>query len=75
MRIVCTPSGAVEIDFRGRESGRGAYLCPKLDCWDEGLRKGNLDRVLRTPIGVEVKDMLKAQFKGQRELAVGEEAL
>lgn len=27
IRVVRTPDGAVELDFQGKKSGRGAYIC------------------------------------------------
>jgi hypothetical protein len=46
IRIVRTPEGALEIDPTGKKSGRGAYVCPNVECV-ELLRKGKrLQRVL-----------------------------
>lgn len=46
VRIVRTPQGAVEIDPTGKKSGRGAYVCPKLECL-ELLKKGKrLEKIL-----------------------------
>ncbi len=46
IRIIRTPQGTVEIDPTGKKSGRGAYVCPNLECL-ERLRKGKrLERVL-----------------------------
>jgi len=53
VRIVCTQSGAVEIDPTGKRSGRGTYLCNAKSCWQAGLKKERLDRALRTNIAAE----------------------
>ena len=37
VRIVRTPTGEIEIDERGKKSGRGAYLCRRRECWRKGL--------------------------------------
>ena len=50
VRLVRVTGGGVEVDPAGRKSGRGAYLCPALDCWQAGLKKGRLEYVLRTAI-------------------------
>ena len=75
VRVVSPREGAVQVDSRGKQAGRGAYLCPRVDCWDKGLEKGRLDRALRTPIGAEAKDFLKTQFVTEWEPAVGKGAL
>lgn len=46
IRIVRTPEGGVEVDPTGKKSGRGAYVCPNVECL-ELLRKGKrLEKVL-----------------------------
>ena len=75
VRVVSNREGAVQVDFRGKQAGRGAYLCPRMDCWDKGLEKGRLDRALRTRIGVEAKELLKTQLVTEWEIAVGKGAL
>jgi hypothetical protein len=49
IRVVRTPAGAVQVDPTGRLAGRGAYVCPRVDCWRTALR-GSLARVLKTEI-------------------------
>jgi predicted RNA-binding protein YlxR (DUF448 family) len=48
VRLVRTPEGTVEIDETGKKAGRGAYLCPRLECWQEALKKERLAKALRT---------------------------
>src|SRR5688572_20007562 len=48
-RVVRTPAGEVVIDPTGKQSGRGAYVCPNGACWDLALR-GSLAHVLKTEI-------------------------
>ena len=74
VRIVRTLEGNVEIDFKGRRVGRGAYLCTEVECWQKVLRKGDLDRALRTSVSLEAKEGLKAQYTEWQELAIGKEA-
>ena len=50
VRIVRTPQGTVELDETGKRSGRGAYLCRNWECWEQGLKKGQLARTLKISI-------------------------
>mgnify|MGYP003681961434 CR=1 FL=1 len=50
IRLVHTESGAVEVDMPAKEPGRGAYLCPKKDCWELALKKNRLEYALRTKL-------------------------
>jgi predicted RNA-binding protein YlxR (DUF448 family) len=43
LRIVRTPDGHVSLDPGGKKSGRGAYLCARLSCWEMALKKGRLE--------------------------------
>ena len=50
IRLVCAEDGVVEVDMSAKKPGRGAYLCPKKDCWEAGLRKNRLEYALRTKL-------------------------
>jgi len=53
IRIVATPEGVI-VDESGRANGRGAYVCPLVNCWEAALKKDRLSRALRT--GVSARD-------------------
>ena len=37
IRVLKTADDTIEIDATGRRNGRGAYLCPSMDCWKKVL--------------------------------------
>ncbi|MCL4541183.1 MAG: YlxR family protein [Chloroflexi bacterium] len=49
IRIVRSPAGAIQVDRRGKLSGRGAYLCANRPCWDEALSGTMLAHALKIP--------------------------
>lgn len=53
VRVVVTSDGSVEVDFSGKKAGRGAYLCPRRECWELGIKKNRLGYALRTKISLE----------------------
>ena len=57
VRLVCSDN-IVEVDLRGKKTGRGAYLCPKFECWETGLKKGRLDYALHARISPENRQTL-----------------
>ena len=67
VRIVRGPSGQVAPDPTGRAPGRGAYLCPRLECWETGVGKGRLGRALKLEEGLpaDAKSALMA-YAGAR---------
>lgn len=50
IRLVRMADGSVEIDISGKKAGRGAYLCPALNCWVAGLKDRKLEHTLRTKL-------------------------
>jgi hypothetical protein len=58
IRLVRTDNGVVEPDLPGKKPGRGAYLCPRKDCWVEGLKKNRLECALDTKITAENRQAL-----------------
>lgn len=62
IRIVRTPDGSIEIDQSGKKSGRGAYICPQLDCLQQALKGKNLQKALEHDIPDGVIEKLKSQI-------------
>ena len=42
--------GMVFVDPTGKQSGRGAYLCSRTECWDKALNTLILDQALKTTL-------------------------
>jgi len=68
VRIVRSPQGTIEIDERGKNAGRGAYLCRNRCCWENALSGERLDHALNTRISATDRQRL-AQY-GQQLPAV-----
>ena len=58
VRLVCNPDGTIEADLSGKKTGRGAYLCRTLECWEEGCRSNRLGHALKTGITMDNKEQL-----------------
>ena len=56
---VRSPEGELSIDFTGKKSGRGAYICQKTECFRKAKRGGRLSRSLGVPISPEIYDSLE----------------
>ena len=53
VRVVRTPAGNVEIDLTGKNAGRGAYLHPRAECWEQALKKGRLEMALKVKLSAD----------------------
>jgi len=60
IRIVRTPEGTTVIDLKGKQAGRGTYLCPNRGCWEVALQRGALGRALHGSITMEEVAALQA---------------
>ena len=60
LRIVRTCEGTVQIDLRGKLSGRGAYVCKNRACFDKVIKSKALDRALGVSIPADIIDSINA---------------
>lgn len=54
IRVVRDKEGNVSVDFKGKKSGRGAYICPSVDCFKKAVKSKRLDRNLNVVIPDDV---------------------
>ena len=64
VRLVAIPDEGIVVDLTGKRSGRGAYLCPDRECWENALGGGKLEYALRVKINPENKDKLVKFVQG-----------
>ncbi len=67
-RIVRSPEGEVFYDPTGKASGRGAYLCDDLACWEKAVTGTFLDRALKTKLTPAQRAALKEELERRRAL-------
>ena len=64
VRLVRIADGSIEVDSTGKKAGRGAYLCPVRECWENGLKKGRLEYALRASMSQDNRDQLISYASG-----------
>ena len=67
IRVLRTPEGEIIIDFTGKKSGRGAYICPQPECLKKAQKIKSLERSLEVPIPQEVYDRLAREMEAAGE--------
>ena len=50
LRVVRDPQGDVSLDFTGKKSGRGAYICKNVECLRSARRSKRLSHSLQCEI-------------------------
>jgi predicted RNA-binding protein YlxR (DUF448 family) len=62
IRIVRTPEGEVAVDVTGKKSGRGAYICPNIDCLEKAIKNKGIQKALQTEISSEILNDIKVKL-------------
>lgn len=62
-RILKTPEGEFVLDATGRKNGRGAYLCPSMDCLKKAIKTKGLERSFKMAIPTEVYEALEKEME------------
>jgi hypothetical protein len=64
LRIVRTPEGEIELDVTGKKAGRGAYVCPNIDCFNQAIKRKSLHKALEKEIPQDILERLKEEISG-----------
>ena len=63
IRVVRGTDGTVSLDFGGKCNGRGAYVCPKVECLQKAQKTKALERSLEVAIPQQVYDRLAKEME------------
>lgn len=62
IRVIKTAENEICIDTTGRKNGRGAYICPTMDCLKQAMKSRGLERSLKTSIPDTVYQQLEEEM-------------
>lgn len=62
LRIVRATDGNIKLDFTGKASGRGAYICDDPKCIEKCVRQKLIGRVLDAPVSDEVYKYIAEEY-------------
>lgn len=62
IRIVRTSENEVLVDLTGKKSGRGAYICPDMECLEVAFKGASLDKALEITLGEAAKAGLRSDL-------------
>ena len=63
IRVLKTAEDEIVLDATGRKNGRGAYLCPSMDCFKKAVKNKGLERSFKTAIPKEVYETLEKELE------------
>ena len=67
LRVVRGPEGDVSLDFTGKKSGRGAYICQDIKCLQRARKSKRIDRNLECEIPETVYDAMEEELRTHAE--------
>ena len=62
IRILKTPDDEIILDATGRKNGRGAYICPSMDCLKKAEKGKGFERSFKMAIPKEVYETLEKEM-------------
>ena len=63
IRVLRTPEGEITLDFTGKKSGRGAYICYDVKCLKKARKSKRIDKSLDTEIPEEIYDKMESELE------------
>lgn len=63
IRVIKTAEGEILLDTTGRKNGRGAYLCPSMECFKKAVKGRGLERSFKMAIPREVYETLEKEME------------
>lgn len=63
LRVLRTPEGEITLDFTGKKSGRGAYICYDVKCLKKARKSKRIDKSLDTEIPEEIYDKMESELE------------
>lgn len=67
VRVVRLNDGTVTLDKTGKVSGRGAYICHDIKCYNKARKAKRFETNLEIEIPPEIYDALAAQLETETE--------
>ncbi len=68
IRVVHTPENELCIDFSGKKSGRGVYVCRSRQCLEQAQKRKGLERSLKCAVPDEIYRQLLIQLESGEQL-------
>ena len=63
IRVIKTAENEILLDATGRKNGRGAYLCPSMECMQKAIKTRGLERSFKMAIPAEVYETLEKEME------------
>lgn len=63
IRVVKDKDGSIAVDFKGKQPGRGAYICRSTVCFEKARKAKKFERAFESQISGDIYDTLHQQLE------------
>ncbi|MCX7843553.1 MAG: YlxR family protein [Clostridia bacterium] len=63
IRVVKDKENNISVDFKGKQPGRGAYICKSVQCFEKARKAKRLERAFESPISEEIYNTMRQQLE------------
>ena len=67
VRVVKSPEGEISLDLTGRKSGRGAYICPSIECLAKAKKARRLEKAFSCQIPDDVYAAMEKELRDEQQ--------
>lgn len=63
IRVVKSKEGDISLDLTGKKSGRGAYICRSVECFDKARKARKFERSFSCQISEDIYNSMEGELK------------
>lgn len=67
IRAVKSPEGNISLDFTGKKSGRGAYICKSADCLEKARKGRRFEKSFSCKVDDSVYEVMMNELRSDEE--------
>ena len=65
IRVVKSKEGDISLDLTGKKSGRGAYICKSVECFEKARKARKFERSFSCMISEDIYNSMEGELRGK----------
>ena len=63
IRVVTSKEGVISLDLTGKKSGRGAYICKSVECFEKARKARKFERSFSCMISEDIYNSMEGELR------------
>ena len=63
IRVVKSKEGDISLDLTGKKSGRGAYICKSVECFEKAIKARKFERSFSCMISEDIYNSMEGELR------------